>query len=111
MMLDQRLLHGMQPAFIAAQPFDRDQFLAIERRQKLYARIDCHEFYALVAAIDLDNDNSTRAAIAFGAALFRTGHAHVFAQELQHRARRVDDLGLYDLTIENESDGRSRHWN
>ena len=109
MMLDHGMLHGMQPPVAAAQPFDCDQHLAIQCGQKLYSGVDRFEFNSLVAAIDLENDDGTRSAIAIRAAFFCTGHAHIFNQELQHCARRVEDLGLYNLTIENESNSRSTH--
>ena len=47
---------------------------------------------SVAAAVDLDDHDRARTAVTFGATFFRAGHAQVFAQELQHRARRVGNL-------------------
>ncbi len=102
MPVNHRLLHRVQAAFATAQAFDRDQFLAIERRQELYAGIDGAHHKPFARCIDLRERYGARPAIAFRATFLRPDAAQILAKELQHGARRIDVFDLDHLAIENE---------
>src|SRR5438105_2110782 len=100
--LDHRLLHRMQSAVLAAQAFDGDKRLAVERWHELDARID--SAIAQRAVVDFRRDNGARAAIAFGAAFFRARASAIFAQVLKHGARRIHVAERDDLAVERKTD-------
>ena len=84
----------MQPSIFAAQSFNRDQLLAIECRQELYAGIDRLDLNTLATAVALYNDDRARTAIPLGTAFLGSRHPQIFTQELQDRARRVGYVSL-----------------
>ncbi len=92
----------MQAAFATAQAFDRNQFLAIERWQELYAGINGAHRKPFVRCIDLRECYGARSAIAFRATFLRPDPAQILAQELQHGARRIDVFELDHFAIEHE---------
>src|SRR5947207_956643 len=103
MAVDERLLDRMQRAIIASQALDGDQLLAVERRDKLNARIDRAKSHA--AVLELADDDGTCAAIALGTAFLRTGATQILAQILKHRPRRIDIVQRDDVTVEREAHG------
>src|SRR5471032_134196 len=76
----------MQRTVRLTEVFDGEQRFAVERRQKLNARVDRLEINAARFISFAENDRA-RAAIAFGAALFRASAERVFAQVLKDGAR------------------------
>ena len=82
MAFDHRFLHRVQPRAIGSQAFDGDQLLAIERRQKLDARIDGTQSYVFAVPIKLRDHNRAGAAITFGTSLLGARAAKVLPQKL-----------------------------
>ena len=88
-----RLLHRVQ--FLVRrhrlQVFDREQRLAVERRQELDAGVDGFQVQAAHRVLFarrrcLADHHRAGTAIAFVAAFFRAGAARVFAQPIEHGA-------------------------
>lgn len=100
-MINHGFLHGMQFT-IPAQTFDRDEFLAIERRQKLNAGIDGAYSQVIAVTIQFREHNSARAAITFGAAFFGAGTAQVFAEKLQYCSIGINAGEFDDFPIEHK---------
>src|SRR5471032_1516790 len=93
----------MQRTIRLTQVFDSEQRFAVERRQELDACVDRLE--ANVARfISFAQNNRARTAIAFGAALFRTGAERVFAQVLEDGARDVCVADFADRVAVVEAD-------
>ena len=103
MAIDHRLLNGVQPRAVGVEAFDGDQFLAIERRQELDARVDRPQGDAATVSNELCDDDRASTTIAFGATFLGTFTPEVLAQVLQHRARRRDVLQFMNLAVENET--------
>ncbi len=108
MALDQRLLHRVQRAVLAAHVLDGEQGLAVQRGQELDARVDGLQ---PDAAIGLQFAEHHRActAIALRAPFFGACAVGVFTQVLQHRP---GDRGVRhgaDLPAMEKADGLSLH--
>ena len=80
MAINHRLLYRMQITTLAPQPFNRDQFLAVNSRQELNTGVDSLEFDTLAATIDLDDHNGAGTTVPFGTSFFRAFECQVFAQ-------------------------------
>ena len=102
-----RLLCGMQLAGRdVLQVLDRDQRLAVERRDELQAGVDRTQRHAVGrVGIALGDDHHARAAVAFVAAFLGTDAAGAFAQPVQDalRDRCVGDVD--DGAAMDEADG------
>ena len=107
MTLHHRLLHGMQAAVRLLQILDRQQCAAIEGGQEPDAGIDRLE--GQLTALKLAHDHGAGAAIALGAAFLGAGAMQVFAQMLQHGARRRHAFHAVDRAAVVELD-RLSHW-
>ncbi len=107
-LLDHGLLHRVQPGAAPVETLHGNQLLAVQRRQELDAGIHGFERELVASAAKFGEHHGARAAIAFRATLFRSRPTQVLAQELQHRACRVDVVQLHDLTVEHETDFPAR---
>ena len=80
----------MQVIAVFCKRFNRDQFLTIECRQKLNARIDRVQTNVIAVAIQFREDHRARTAITLGATFLGPGSAQILAKELQHGPCRID---------------------
>ena len=99
--LHHRLLDRMQTAIRAFEMLDREQLAAIQRRQEADAGID--RFIAQIAAVEPPDNDGAGAAIAFGAAFLRAGHALVEPQPVEHRQGRVAAVEFDQPVAEQEA--------
>src|SRR5437867_2262090 len=102
MAIDHGALHRMQRVVVALQTFDGEQFLPVQRWQKLDARIDRTKPHT--RSVELGDDYGARATVALGASFLGSGSAQVLAQEIEHGARGIDVPDSNDFAIENEAD-------
>lgn len=104
MTVNHRLLYRVQFCGVFRQRLNRDEFLPIQRWQKLNTGVygPCSHLIAIPA--EFCENNSTGATITFGAALFAAGPLQVFAQELQHGTRRLRILDSDDFAVEYKAD-------
>ncbi len=93
MLIDHRLLHGMQRPLLCLQTFRRHQYLAVDRRQKANAGIDGAIDDRAAVRRKFAEHHRARATIALRAAFFRARAAGRVAQILENRGgrRRVAD--------------------
>ena len=82
MAVHHRSLHWVQRPVGLTQILDREQRFAIERRQKLNARID--GFHPELPVAQLPDHDGARAAIALGTAFLGARTAEGFALIIQH---------------------------
>jgi len=99
-----RFLHRVQRTVRLTQVFDGEQRFAVERRQKLNARVDRLELDAPRFVAFAENDRA-RAAIAFGTALFCASAERVFTQILEDGARDGCVADFADRVAVVEADG------
>ena len=122
--IDHRLLHRVQfvtlhrvEARAGVQIFDREQGLAVERRQELDAGIgrgqaqpaDDFRRARLRRPRQLADDDGAGTAIAFVAAFLGADAARVFAQPVEHRARGRRAADFDDGAAVEEADRAARH--
>src|SRR5262245_22069334 len=100
--VDHRLLHRMQRTVGALEALDGDELLAVERRDKLDARVDGAEAHAI--AFELGQHYRARAAVALGTAFLGSGPAEILAQEVENALGRRDTLDRADPAVEREPD-------
>ena len=93
----------MQTVALVRQAFHGDQFLAVQRRQKLYARVDGTQGQVVAISIRLGQYDGAGAAVTLCAPLLGALAAQVFAQELQHGARRIDIVDGDNFAVEHKS--------
>jgi epoxyqueuosine reductase len=106
-MIDHRLLHGMQRAVRRLQALDRDQLAPVERRDRLDAGIDrAMDEPATVAR--LRDDHGAGAAIALRAALLGAAAPLGAAQPFEHGRVRIDPVDLAHAPIEQKTDAGHR---
>ena len=99
----------MQDAVLTGQAFDRNQFFAIQCRQKLNTGIDRTNMNGVTAVIKLGNDDRAGTTVSFGTAFFRSRAAQILAQILQHGPGRIEVTDLDDLAVQHEGNrGRCR---
>lgn len=101
MAINHRSLHRVQLA-TRVEALDCDEFLAIKRRQKLYAGVDRPKGQIVTVSIKLGEYNRASTAVTFGAALFRPGPIKILAQELQHGASRIDVIDFNYFAVEHK---------
>ena len=94
----------MQVGPVRCQAFDRDEFFAIERRQKLNTGIDRTDCQVIAFAIYLGDDNCACAAVAFSTPFFGAFEAQVLAKKLQYGTCRINVFYFDDLTVQHEPD-------
>ena len=92
----------MQRAVVTLQAFHGEEFLSVQRRQELDARIDRAKAHAWT--VEFADDHGAGAAVALGASFFGSGPVEVFAQEIEHGARGIDVPDGDDFAIEDEAD-------
>ena len=103
MAVDHRLLHRMQRTVRLTQVLDRQQRLAVQRRQELDACVDGLELDRAGVG-QLADDDRARAAVAFRAAFLGAGAMRVLAQVLQHGAGNVGAADFADRVTMVEAD-------
>ena len=115
MAVDQRLLHRVQRTVALLQVLDREQGLAVERRQELDAGIDGAQRQAAHDAAgggrearDLADHDRAGTAVTLVATFLGAVARGVLAQPVEHAARRVRIRHLDDLTTVKKANGTGR---
>ncbi len=100
MMVDHRLLYGVQSAGGLLQALDRDELLAVQGRQKADTRID--RTIRDTSTRQFAEHDGAGAAISLGAALLGTASALNLAQVVENGHGRRWLIDAHDAAVQNE---------
>src|SRR5437867_1871359 len=98
----------MQSTVRLTQVIHCEQRLAVEGRHELQTGVD--RLHCESIAMQLTDNDGAGTAVALGAALFRSGLAEIFAQEIEYHLGRVDIAHGRDLSVQRKMDAVAGHW-